>query len=128
MPLVVLVIARINFFVKEHPVFVRIMDRDSHWRHEAGLRSVIPAVLLFGILGYPFILPDMIGGSSEPSNPFPSKELYLRWLQINVFMPSVQFSVFPWDTRFEPEVRHYFTNESFKLICDQLEILTSHDV
>ena len=54
------------------------------------------------MIGYPFVLPDMIGGNGystddplDDSNP-PSKELYLRWLEANVFMPGMQFSFVPW--------------------------------
>ena len=44
----------------------------------------------------------MIGGNGystddplDDSNP-PTKELYLRWLEANVFMPGMQFSFVPW--------------------------------
>lgn len=53
------------------------------------------------INGYPFVLPDMIGGNVYGSDKV-SKELFIRWLEANVFMPSVQFSVVPWD--FDNEV------------------------
>lgn len=43
------------------PVFVRIMDKDSRWGYDNGLKTLIPCALTFSILGYPFILPDMIG-------------------------------------------------------------------
>ena len=53
--------------------------------------------------GYPFVLPDMIGGNGyqvdddplHTSNP-PTKELFVRWLQANTFMPAMQFSFVPW--------------------------------
>ena len=43
-------------------------------------------------LGYPFVLPDMIGGNGYGDDPLdestiPSREMYIRWLQANVFMP-----------------------------------------
>lgn len=46
--------------------------------------------------GYPFVLPDMrcLNTQEERS---PHKELFIRWLQANVFMPSLQFSYVPWD-------------------------------
>ena len=52
-------------------------------------------------LGYPFVLPDMIGGNGYGEDPLdesniPSRELYIRWLQANVFMPGMQFSFVPW--------------------------------
>ena len=34
------------------------------------------------------MLPDMIGGNGYKGDP--SRELYIRWLQVNVFMPSMQ--------------------------------------
>lgn len=74
------------------PVFVRFLDRDATWSGTMGLQSVVPTVLTFGILGYPFILPDMIGGNGDPD-----KELFVRWLQLNAFLPAMQFSHAPWD-------------------------------
>lgn len=47
------------------------------------------------IVGYGFILPDMIGGNGY--NHPPSEELFIRWLQANVFMPSIQYSYVPWE-------------------------------
>lgn len=48
------------------------------------------------MIGYPFVLPDMVGGNGYNNQP-PSKEMYIRWMQANVFMPVVQFSYTPWD-------------------------------
>ena len=45
-------------------------------------------VHLSAVPGYSFVLPDMIGGNGY--NGDPSRELYIRWLQVNVFMPSMQ--------------------------------------
>ena len=36
----------------------------------------------------------MIGGNGY--NGAPSRELYIRWLQVNVFMPAMQISYVPW--------------------------------
>ena len=83
---------RVGDHSQDLPVFVRFLDRDADWDTAMGLKSVIPTVLTFGILGYPFILPDMIGGNGNPS-----KELFIRWMQLNAFLPSMQFSIAPWD-------------------------------
>lgn len=48
------------------------------------------------LVGYGLVLPDMIGGNGY-DNIIPDKEIFLRWLQANVFMPSLQFSYVPWD-------------------------------
>ena len=45
------------------PEFLRIMDLDSSWGHDNGLKAMIPRVLLFSTLGYRYTLPDMIGGN-----------------------------------------------------------------
>ena len=46
------------------PIFVRMMDKDSTWTEEKGIKTLIPTALTFSILGYPYILPDMIGGTA----------------------------------------------------------------
>jgi alpha-glucosidase (family GH31 glycosyl hydrolase) len=79
-----------------------MLDKDSSWDYTNGLKSMIPSLLLFSVLGYPFALPDMIGGNAYGT--WPSKELYLRWLGANIFMPSVQFSIVPWDDHYDAEV------------------------
>lgn len=47
------------------------------------------------LVGYPFILPDMIGGNAYGETP--SKELFIRWAQANALLPAMQFSLLPWD-------------------------------
>ncbi|XP_028852261.1 myogenesis-regulating glycosidase isoform X2 [Denticeps clupeoides] len=81
--------------------FFRLFDRDSVWGHDLGLKSIIPSVLTIGILGYQFILPDMVGGNAYPNrtvgtNGLPDRELYIRWLELAAFMPAMQFSIPPW--------------------------------
>ena len=82
------------------PVFVRMMDKDSNWGYKNGLKTLIPHVLTFGLIGYPFVLPDMIGGNAYSGyitgTVYPDRELFIRWLEATVFMPSLQFSVTPW--------------------------------
>lgn len=82
--------------------FFRPIDRDSVWGYELGLKSLIPTVLTISILGYQFILPDMIGGNAylnrtEGDRALPDRELYIRWLELSAFMPSMQFSIPPWE-------------------------------
>ncbi|XP_023308432.2 myogenesis-regulating glycosidase [Lucilia cuprina] len=78
------------------PIFVRMIDKDSEWKWENGLVTLITTLLQMNLNGYPFVLPDMIGGNGYNNKP-PTKELFLRWLQANVFMPSLQFSYVPWN-------------------------------
>ncbi len=85
---------RVGFRTQELPIFVRMMDKDSKWDYNNGLQTLIPHALTFSLLGYPFILPDMIGGNAYKS--LPDRELFIRWLETNVFLPCMQFSITPW--------------------------------
>ena len=83
------------------PLFTRIKEKYSNWGYENGLKTLIPHVLTFSIIGYPFVLPDMIGGNAyslhkSSTSEFPDRELYIRWLQACTFLPSMQFSIPPW--------------------------------
>ena len=81
------------------PLFYRLQDKDSNWGNFNGIKTVIPHVLTQGLLGYPFVLPDMIGGNAYSlffGSSYPEKELFIRWVQVNVFLPSMQFSIVPW--------------------------------
>ncbi|KAL5234234.1 hypothetical protein ACI65C_001644 [Semiaphis heraclei] len=75
---------------------LRMMDRESRWDYQLGLPTLITALIQMNMIGYPFVLPDMIGGNGY-FNALPSKEMYIRWMQANVFMPVIQFSYTPWD-------------------------------
>jgi alpha-glucosidase (family GH31 glycosyl hydrolase) len=46
------------------------------------------------MIGYPFILPDMIGGNTYENQP--DAELMIRWTQLNALLPAMQFSLAPW--------------------------------
>jgi len=101
---------RVGIRTQNLPVFVRMMDKDSEWDYDNGLRTIIPHALTFSILGYPFILPDMIGGNAYAKvlgiplpqfigsmmNTLPDRELYIRWIQVSTFLPCMQFSIAPW--------------------------------
>lgn len=81
---------------QDMPIFVRMIDKDSEWGWNNGLLTLITTLLQLNLNGYPFVLPDMIGGNGYNDKP-PNKELFIRWLQANVFMPSLQFSFVPWN-------------------------------
>lgn len=104
------------------PIFVRIRDRNSRWGQEYGLGTLIPTILNLNLIGYGFILPDMIGGASEER---PSEELFVRWLQASVFMPSIQYSYSPWDYSAEAiKICKHFTSlhaQYVGVIMDALE-------
>jgi alpha-glucosidase (family GH31 glycosyl hydrolase) len=77
-------------------VLTRMGDRFSTWGVDNGLRSIIPTLLTSGLLGYPFCLPDMVGGNAY-FGVKPDRELLVRWMQASAFMPSLQISIPPWD-------------------------------
>lgn len=92
---------RVGYQSQNISCFFRLVDRDSVWGYDLGLRSLIPAVLTVSMLGYPFILPDMVGGNVVPERiagggDVPERELYVRWLEVAAFMPAMQFSIPPW--------------------------------
>ncbi|XP_049938829.1 myogenesis-regulating glycosidase-like [Schistocerca serialis cubense] len=78
------------------PVYVRMLDKDSRWGFDNGLPTLVTTLLQMNLVGYPFVLPDMVGGNGYGSDVL-TKELFIRWLQANVFMPAIQFSYVPWD-------------------------------
>ena len=86
---------RVGYDAQHLPIFIRMFDKASNWGYGDALKTLIPSALSFSIGGYPFVLPDMIGGNAYGN--FPSKELYIRWLEVNTFMPTLQFSIAPWD-------------------------------
>jgi myogenesis-regulating glycosidase len=77
------------------PIFFRQWDKWSTWGADNGLKSVLTGILALGIVGYPFVLPDMVGGNSYDQ--VPDSELMIRWAELNALLPAMQFSLAPWD-------------------------------
>lgn len=91
---------RVGWRSQDLPIFVRMIDKDTKWTWNNGLPTLITTLLQMNLNGYVHVLPDMIGGNGYASfwgTEYPSKELFIRWLQANVFMPSLQYSFVPWD-------------------------------
>jgi alpha-glucosidase (family GH31 glycosyl hydrolase) len=86
---------RSGWFNQNAPIFFRQWDKWSTWGTDNGLHSVLTGILALGLTGYPFILPDMVGGNAydQPAD----AELMIRWTQLNALLPAVQFSLAPWD-------------------------------
>ncbi|KAJ1531564.1 hypothetical protein ONE63_000237 [Megalurothrips usitatus] len=78
------------------PIFVRMIDKDSRWGDDNGLKSLVTTLLQMNMVGYSMVLPDMIGGNQYGSD-VATKELFVRWLQANVFMPALQYALVPWN-------------------------------
>ena len=77
------------------PIFFRQWDKSSTWGADNGLQSLITGTLALGLTGYPFILPDMVGGNAYDEKP--DEELMIRWTQANALLPAIQFSLPPWE-------------------------------
>ena len=60
----------------------------------------MPMAILQGLLGHPFICPDMIGGGEwtyRDLNIPVDKELFVRMAQCSALFPMMQFSQAPWE-------------------------------
>lgn len=93
--------------VPKPPAFLGLPPVNSSWE---GLQSIITTALSYGIIGFPFILPGPVGGDFQlpPGNvttilsyqslsqpPLPEPELFIRWLQLATFLPSIRYSHLP---------------------------------
>ncbi|VDD89560.1 unnamed protein product [Enterobius vermicularis] len=87
--------ARVFSRCQNLPIFFRTLDRLSTWSN-VGIDTILPVAFNFSILGYYFNMPDIIGGNAYAEGK-PSKELYIRWMQANLFLLTMQFSYTPWD-------------------------------
>ena len=78
------------------PVVERLHDKHHTWD---ALRKLIPDLVAGGLLGHPFLCPDMIAGGSAkeflkgaPLDP----ELFVRSAQLHALCGMMQFSASPW--------------------------------
>ncbi len=78
------------------PLLFREWDKFSLWGLDNGLQSVLSQAITLGLIGYPFVLADMIGGN-EYGDERTDAEMMIRWTQANALLPMIQFSVAPWD-------------------------------
>lgn len=63
----------------------------------------------------------MIGGNGY-NTLLPERELFVRWMQANVFMPTMQFSYTPWD--YDLEVLYTLHLPSVYNLTDPIEPLS----
>jgi alpha-glucosidase (family GH31 glycosyl hydrolase) len=96
------------------PLWVREFDKLSRWGSHDGLAAVASTALQLGVIGYPWVLPDMVGGNAyargasggvargggavadEFLGPRPERELFVRWCAASALLPATQFSIAPW--------------------------------
>ena len=91
--------ARVGFLAQRYGIVAREGDKESKWGLDNGLHAAITQALMLSITGYPYIMPDMIGGNEYRFKC--DKELFIRWVEATILMPVAQYSIPPW--RFDDE-------------------------
>lgn len=77
------------------PLAQRLHDKPATWDGH-GLTSLIPESIAQGLIGHPFICPDMIGGGDlELTRTGVDQELFVRYAQLAALHPMMQFSLAP---------------------------------
>lgn len=77
----------------------RLRDKHPTWTGE-GINLLVPCAITCGLIGHPFICPDMIGGGEWSFRFLPGfemdEELFVRMAQCSALFPMMQFSWAPW--------------------------------
>lgn len=97
--------ARVFSRCQTYPILFRTLDRQSTWC-DIGMDTILPIALNFSLHGYLFNLPDMVGGNGYKGSC--EKQLYIRWMQVNLFLLTMQFSYTPWE--YDEETCEIFRN------------------
>jgi alpha-glucosidase (family GH31 glycosyl hydrolase) len=77
------------------PLAQRLHDKPATWDGN-GLASLIPESIAQGLIGHPFVCPDMIGGGDVGhAAAGVDQELFVRYAQLAALHPMMQFSLAP---------------------------------
>lgn len=77
------------------PLAQRLHDKPPTWDGH-GLASLIPESIAQGLIGHPFVCPDMIGGGDlAAAAAGVDQELFVRYAQLAALHPMMQFSLAP---------------------------------
>ncbi len=98
--------ARSCYKLAGQPIIQRLNDKGHLWEKDAddellmGLSSLLPLIMVQGLIGYYYGCADMVGGGL--SSDFIDKshlddELIIRWCQASALLPMVQFSLDVWN-------------------------------
>lgn len=68
------------------------------------IRNILPDVFNLGLMGYPFIMSDGFSRDFKThyGEALPSRDLFIRWMQLSAFLPALRYTVKPWS--FDEEV------------------------
>jgi myogenesis-regulating glycosidase len=86
---------RVGVYSQPLGIVQRLIDKHSVWGRENGLAAIVPEAITVSLRGFPYVMPDMIGGNQYDNDRI-DKELLVRWAQASALMPLVQFSWAPW--------------------------------
>jgi len=78
------------------PMILRLHDKPHRWD---AVQRLVPDMIAAGMIGCPFICPDLVGGGSYTSFLKGSKfdqELFVRYAQLAALSPMMQISASPW--------------------------------
>lgn len=92
--------SRVAWMVQREGLLIREGGKDTRWGLDNGLHALITQAMTQAILGYPYLICDMIPGRVQtrfPDAPLPSDELFVRWVEASAFTPIMQFSYGPWN-------------------------------
>lgn len=107
-------------------VIQRLSDRNHEW-HGNGIDSIIPAALINGVIGHPYICPDMIGGGEWTYRALHrdkfDPELFVRMAQVSALFPMMQFSWAPWEDLDEEHLG--YVRDAAKLHADMADEIVS---
>ena len=79
--------------------FIGIPSSVINHRQSKCLNNIIADALNLGHLGYPLVMSDgfelQTSGQAIPKRP--SRDLFIRWMQLASFFPAMRYTVKPWD-------------------------------
>ena len=87
----------------------RLRDKHPTWEG-TGINLLIPCAITCGLIGHPFVCPDMVGGGEWTYRFLPGfemdEELFVRMAQCSAMFPMIQFSWSPWSCLNEENQKH----------------------
>ncbi|HET8547029.1 MAG TPA: glycoside hydrolase family 31 protein, partial [Bryobacteraceae bacterium] len=86
---------RVGVYSQPLGVVQRLIDKHSVWGLENGLAATVPEAITVSLRGFPYVMPNMVGGNQYDSDKI-DKKLLVRWAQASALMPLLQFSWGPW--------------------------------
>ncbi|HEY3416270.1 MAG TPA: glycoside hydrolase family 31 protein, partial [Armatimonadota bacterium] len=82
--------SRVAWMVQREGLITREGGKDTVWGLQNGLHAMITQGLTQSMLGYPYLICDMVSGRVQtrfPDVPLPTDELFTRWTEMSAFTP-----------------------------------------